>query len=104
MNVWALNKEVQLKHFMLILQDTYGPDSVMISKLWQEDTKAIGLYKPDHESLLAYVHTHGQAQGKFGIHLHYPDFAGDSTSAQEGLELDALVELVCMHLDLVNPG
>jgi hypothetical protein len=103
LNVWALHKDIHLKHFMLILLDTYGPGSVMLSKLWQEDTKAIGIYNPGNESLLAYVHTHGQAHGRFGVHLHYPAFAGDNTSAQEGLELNALVELVSIHLDLVNP-
>jgi hypothetical protein len=104
LNVWALDKDVQLKHFMLILLDTYGAGSVTLSQLWQEDAKAIGVYNPDNEVLLAYVHIHGQARGKFGVHLHYPEFTGDNTDRHEELELDALLELVGMHLDLVHPS
>jgi hypothetical protein len=101
LNVWALHKDVQLKHFMLLLLDAYGTGNISLSKRWQDDTKALGVYKPDNEAVLVYVFIHGQASGKFGVHLHYPEFTDDNTGRYEDLGLDNLLELVGMHLDLV---
>lgn len=102
MNVWALNKDNAIRRLLLALADHFGPDAFALSKRWDKDTKAVGIFQPGEESMLAYIFTHGQEDGKYGLHLEYPgaDASAASTQMAENMDLDRLIGLLDTHFDI----
>ncbi len=101
MNVWALDKDNAIRRFLLTLVGLYGPETFAMSRRWEKDESAVGIYQPGEEPYLAYIFTYGQKTGRYGLHLEYPDM--DNTSVQataENLDLKHLIELLKAHFDL----
>lgn len=78
-----------------------------VAPRWRDDERAIGFYKPDEPELAAYVFTHGQAQGRYGVQLEYPPLdardAGEVPTSTEDIGLDHLLDLLDMHFGLFGP-
>lgn len=101
MNVWALNKDNAIRRVLLALAGRFGPDAFTLSRRWEKDAGAVGLFQPGEESVLAYIFTHGQETGKYGLHLEYPDNA--ATQMVENIGLNHLMELLDAHFDNPSP-
>lgn len=104
MNIWALPKDVYLKHLLLVLAEKYGADCFALAPYWQENFQAVGICRPDNPELLAHVFTYGQAAGKFGVHLEFPDLSDSSWAGvakeKEDISLNDLVDILAVHLEL----
>jgi hypothetical protein len=101
MNAWALNKDTAIKKLLLVLEERFGADRLTMSKQWDNDAKAVGLFRPGEEDSPAYIHTHGEAHGKYGVHLEYPGLTPPSTSSRDNLDLQHLIEVLAIHFNLV---
>lgn len=99
MNVWALDKDNAIRRLLLALADRFGPDAFALSKRWDGDAKAAGIFQPGEEAMLAYLFTHGQEAGKYGLHLEYPG-ADASPQTAEDIGLEQLLALLETHFDL----
>jgi hypothetical protein len=102
MNVWALNKDNAIRQLLHVLSDRFGPDALAISRRWEKEVNAVGLYQPGEESLLAYLFTYGQETGRYGLHLEYPGVNGLSASTEmiEDIGLNHLIDLLQAHFDI----
>lgn len=78
MNIWALDKDISIKHLLLLVEN--GKPSLKY-KLITDDTldcKAVRLTSND-ESVSVYIYTYGQDHQRYGVHLEYPDVANRNT-------------------------
>ena len=103
-NLWALRKDKPLRLALLKLQQCLGPDAFSISRRRCDHPGAVVLCKPEQPEVIAYLYTFGQEEGRFGLHLEYPQFAGQAPAAadiHEELALARVADLLRIHLDLV---
>jgi hypothetical protein len=106
MNIWALSKDVFLKHLLLVVAEQYETDGLEFSPRWENDFHAIGLNRPDLPGLLAHVYTHGQSDGNYAVQLEFPEptAAGNMLTAvpteKEEISLKSLVDILAVHLEL----
>jgi hypothetical protein len=102
MNIWALDKDLRIKHLLLLLSDRLGAQSFAISTEPVVDAMSVRIFKPGEADLSAYLYTHGQDEERYGVHLEYPVITEISLSKsiemQEGLDFEQLVDLLQMHL------
>ena len=105
MNIWALRKNVLIKHLLLQLSEQLGPNSFVISETsWLADD-AVRLLANDDTNMSAYLYTYGQADERYGVHLEYP-MLPDTTSSQtvemqEDLDVDQLARLLQIHFNVL---
>ena len=71
-NIWALRKEPRLKSMLLILIDSLGQSDWRIDLSVKSALDGVYLVHRDDTNLRAYLHVHGQRQGRAGLHLEYP--------------------------------
>lgn len=104
MNIWALHKDVYLKHMLLVLTERFGADAFALTPQWQDDFQALGICRPDHPDLSAHVFTYGQAADKFGVHLEFPEQPDSGPTGvakeKEDISLNYLVDILAVHLEL----
>jgi hypothetical protein len=103
MNIWALNKDNAIKQLLLALAECIGADTFALTQRWTDDGKAVGIYTPGEDDLVAYVYTHGQNPGKYGLHLEYPGLEGSTEAALtehgENIGLVQLIQLLRVHFN-----
>lgn len=101
MNVWALEKEVRIKHFLLEVIHRYGENLFSVHEL-PEQYRAIGIFKPYEPELSAYIFTFAQNTDKYGIDLYYPIAQHNIVGENENLSLEQLFSVFNIHFDLVS--
>lgn len=103
-NIWALDKDISIKHLMLMLVEYFGHDAFAIEVERHGHPQSISLYKPDCREIQAYLYTYGQADEHYGVHLEFPAFANDqrfdNTEIHEDTSLDNLMEILAVHFDI----
>ena len=103
-NIWALDKDISIKHLMLMLMEYFGDDAFDINTDRQDHPQSICLYKPDSREVQAYLYTYGQDEEHYGVHLEFPAIANnqrfDNTEIYENTSLDNLVEILAVHFDI----
>ena len=106
-NIWALDKEQAIKHLLLMLTANLGGSCVEILDRRDGDPRAITLCSPDDNDIQAYISRHGQDQGKFGIHLAFPDrddiSPTDTEIICENVSLEQAIEMLAIHFDADVP-
>jgi len=102
-NIWALDKELAIKHLLLVLTANLGGSCVEILDRRDGDPRAITLCSPDESDIQAYISRHGQDQGKFGIHLAFPERDDISPTDTEiicdNVPLERAIEMLGIHFD-----
>lgn len=102
MNIWALDKDLSIKHLLLLLSEVMGNRSFCISPDHELDPMAIRIYKPGEAEMSAYLYTYGQDEERYGVHLEYPllveTAASKTIEMQEGLDFEQLVAVLQVHL------
>lgn len=102
MNIWALDKDVRIKHLLLLLADRFGSQRYTIDETTDLPAGSVRLLMPDDPAMSIYVYTYGQEEDRYGVHLEYPMLTASATSnaveMQEGLDFDQLVELLQMYI------
>lgn len=101
MNPWALNKHDSIRLLVLLLQDRLGADAMDLSPHQGLGSEAVRLASAGDPSLTAYLYSYGQAEGRYGVHLEFPQHDGpDISSSQdvyENLGIDVLADMLRVH-------
>lgn len=104
MNAWALNKHESVKLLVLLLQERLGVESLALSPHQGLGSQAIRLASADDPGLTAYLYSYGQREGRYGMHLEYPQHdgpdIGSSQDVYEDLSVDALADMLRVHFDV----
>ncbi|MBI1423270.1 MAG: hypothetical protein GC149_07380 [Gammaproteobacteria bacterium] len=102
MNIWALDKDISIKHVLLLLQEGLGVAQFCISTDAELDAMAVRIYRPGEEGMSAYLYTYGQQAERYGVHLEYPALPESAMSKniemQEDLNFDQLLAVLQVHL------
>lgn len=104
MNIWALAKDLHLKHLLLVLSEKFGAEAILLGSEWRDDHAALALLHRELPGVMAHVFTWGQTSGHFGVHLEFPAHPDSDPDAvatgKEEISLHELVEILAAHLDL----
>ena len=99
MNVWAIEKEFTLKHFLIELVHRHG-ENIFSLRDRTNQFQAVELYRSDNPELSAYIYTFAQTEGKYAVDLKYPLAKHNIIGANENLSLEQLLSIVSIHFDL----
>jgi hypothetical protein len=101
-NVWALNKDESLKLLLLLLQDQVPPESWVLDEASARDSKSVWVHAAADPALRAYIATHGEAQGRYSVHLEYPSTDGPrfpgNIYIKGDIDVDQAIRLLREHL------
>lgn len=104
MNIWALHKDISIKHLLLRLQEHLGAANFIIEE--QDPLHDCGIYLQhiSEPQVRAYVFTLGQATNRYGVQVEYPPAisAGALITPSEDLSLKALIAILAAHLDIAE--
>ena len=105
MNIWALDKDIRIKHVLLLLAARFGSDSYVVDATPQLVPAAVRLCKPDEPAMSVYLYTYGQQDDCYGVHLEFPAHPEtplrDTVEIKEDLDFEQLVEVLQVHFDVV---
>ena len=98
-NIWSLNKEPRVKCLLLQLAEQLGRSEWYIDQTARTNREAVYLIHKDERDLRAYLHIHGQHEGRAGLHLEFPRVAdrGPTYEAYEDLSIQQLVDMLAAH-------
>lgn len=101
-NIWALDKDQNLRHLLLLLQEQLGSGAFRVDSQTRTDVRAIYLRDPLDNAMAAYLYTVGQPHGRYGVHLEYPEAAVDANrfNVHENLSFRALADLLAIHFSV----
>ncbi len=97
MNVWAIDKDLPLKHLLLELVHRYGENTLALNTQ-EQHFQAINLCTLNDPALSAYIYTFGQNAGRYGIDLRYPISAHNIVGENENLTLEQIIDIISTHL------
>ncbi|MDO6682090.1 MULTISPECIES: hypothetical protein [unclassified Oceanobacter] len=102
LNIWAMDKDQDIKHLLLLLTEQLGEDGFAIDERILTDLRAVYICDLDEPEMRAYLYTLGQAPGRYGVHLEYPESseANPVYDVFENLSLPSLVSILAVHLDV----
>ncbi len=103
-NVWALDKDQNIKSLLLQLQSHLGADTFIIEQDNDLHACSVFLHHRQFADFRAFVFTFGQKNNRYGVHLEYPDLAtaGNLFEAHENIALKSLVEMLAVHFDIAQ--
>jgi hypothetical protein len=106
MNIWALDKHESIKVLLLLLSEQVGTEKLVLSERQEVDERAVRLAKSDEPLISAYLYTYGQAEGRCGVHLEYPQHdesdISSSLDVYENVPVEALADMLSVHFDLAS--
>lgn len=101
MNIWALDKDLTIKHLLLLLAQEFGTRDTFLLDVEQLHPKAVRIGSTASPAT-AYIYTYGQAEHRYGLHLEYPHNDEGNISEQEDMYEDVgfekLLEMLRVHL------
>lgn len=101
MNIWALDKDISIKHLLLLLTESLGPQGFCIIDDDTLNEMSIRLHSPNTDQMSAYIYTYAQDPERYGVHLEYPhqieSTNGNTIEMQENIEFTQLVALLQVH-------
>lgn len=101
-NVWSLKKDQRIKYFLLKLIEQIGQGEWFVDHNIKISREAVYLIHNQERNLRAYLHIHGQTNGKAGLHLEYPRLEGfpPTYEAYENLSLSQIVDMLAAHFGI----
>jgi len=99
MNVWSINKELRIKHFLIELVHRYGENTFSCHE-HPEQRQAVEIFLSDQSELSAYVYTFAQSGDRYAVDLKYPYPEHDLIGDNENLNLEQLFSILSIHFDL----
>lgn len=107
-NIWALEKDLSIKHLLLLLVDTFGKGQLDLPAPTEGHPCSILLSSQNDDNVYAYIYTYGQRPEHYGVHLEYPSQADsrrfDTTEILEDISYERLVEILSVHLGIFGAG
>ena len=102
-NVWSLEKAMDIKEVLILLQTDYEQNQFIIENETPTDNCAIYLRHRELPRFRAYLFTIGQSKERYGVHLEFPKAESQTNlmESYENLTYKTLSEILAVHLDLV---
>ncbi|MDO8828076.1 hypothetical protein [Methylophaga sp.] len=101
MNVWAINKAVAIKLFLIELVHRYGENMFYLDGDSQQ-FQAVEIYSATNPDISVYVYTFAQPLDKYAVDLKYPLPENDIIGENENLSLEQLISIVTIHFELTD--
>lgn len=100
MNIWSLDKDISIKHLLLLLTQDIGQESIILLDKEQLHHKSIRICTKGSDAT-AYLYCYGQAEERYGLHLEYP-YNKESNISEledmyEDLRYENLLEMLKVH-------
>ncbi len=99
MNIWTLRKSPRIKRALLALSEQISGFEVSDTETTNDE--AVRLTASDGSGFSVYLFVYGQQEGRYGIHLEYPqppgEIAAPAVEEQEELDLRQLTDLLQTH-------
>ncbi|TVZ38823.1 hypothetical protein P886_3205 [Alteromonadaceae bacterium 2753L.S.0a.02] len=104
MNIWSLEKDLAIKHLLLLLEHDFAADSYLIEHHTKTDPKAIFICHRETPAMRAYIYTIAQREDRYGVQLEFPpqNAPVNLMETYENLRYGALKEILAVHLDLTG--
>lgn len=99
MNVWSINKELRIKHFLIELVHRYGENAFSLRE-HPKQFQAVEIYLCDRTDLGAYIYTFAQPLEKFAVDLLFPYPEHNIVGENENLSLERLFSILSIHFEL----
>lgn len=99
LNVWALDKSVELKLVLLELFNRYGEENFLLH-LHRGQYQAIELSTRQQPDVSAYIYTIAQQPDRYGIDLKFPMAENNLVGANENFTLESLFSILITHLEI----
>ncbi len=107
-SVWTLQKDLRIKHVVLMLQQELGASAFVIDAPAAVGEEAIRLQHPAAAGVSAYLYTYGQEDERYGVHLEYPAPAetplSEAVEVCEDIDFDTLAAMLASHFDRLPHG
>ena len=104
MNIWSADKEIRIKHLLLMLTEIFQPGSIEIILSNEDDARSVRLKNPQAPDTQVYVFTYGQEEDRYGIHIEFPNLLetnyNDTLEIYENIEFESLVNILITNLDI----
>lgn len=99
MNVWAIDKELRIKHFLIELVHRYGENTFSLRE-HPEQFQAVEIHLAERSDLSAYIYTFAQSFDQYAVDLLYPYTEHNIIGENENLNLEQLFSLLVIHFEL----
>lgn len=99
MNVWSIEKDFALKHFLIELVHRHGENTFSLHE-HPDQFRAVEIYLSGLPELSAYVYTFAQNENSYAVDLKYPLPENNIIGANENLTLEQLFAILRTHFDL----
>ncbi|OQK15539.1 hypothetical protein AU255_15030 [Methyloprofundus sedimenti] len=99
MNIWAIEKDLNIKHFLVELVCRYGENTFSLLE-HPDQYQAVEIFLGNDNSLSAYIYTFAQAPGKYGVDIKYPISTHNIIGENENLSLEQVFSILCVHFEL----
>lgn len=99
MNVWALEKELRIKHFLIELVHRYGENTFSLRE-HPDQFQAVEIYLGGRPDLSAYVYSFAQPIEKYAVDLMFPFPEYDIIGENENLNLEQLFSILSIHFEV----
>ncbi len=102
MNVWAINKELYIKHFLIELVHRYGEKTFSLIE-HPEQYDAVEIHLNGRPELSCYIYRFAQSAEKFAVDLKFPLVENNIIGANENLSMEQLLSIIDIHFNLYEP-
>ena len=99
MNIWAINKELRIKHFLIELVHRHGENTFSLRE-HPDQFQAVEIYLSVQPDLRAYIYTFAQSYEKYAIDLIFPIAENNIIGESENLNLEQLFSILQIHFEL----
>ena len=104
MNIWAADKDIRIKHLLLMLNEIFQPGSLEIILSEEDDSRAVRLKNPHVPETQIYIFTYGQEDDLYGVHIEFPNLQetnySDTVEMFENISFESLVDILTVNLDI----
>jgi hypothetical protein len=104
LNIWAADKDISIKHLLLLLTESFAPGSFDIIVSEEDAPRAVRLKNPASPRTQLYIFTYGQEEGRYGVHIEFPNLQetnySDTLEILENVSYESLVNIMINNLDL----
>ena len=101
MNIWAINKDLSIKLFLIELVNCYGENTFSLLEN-PDQFKAVEVYLSNYPNLSAYIYTFAQPVDKYAIDVKYPFPENNIIGENENLSLEQLISVCDIHFELTE--
>ncbi len=99
MNIWAIDKELRIKYFLIELVHRYGENTFSLFE-HPSQFQAVEIYLTDFPETSAYIYTFSQLDEKYAVDLKFPFPENDIIGQNENFALEQLFEILRIHFSI----